>query len=95
MTNRDTVLFDNHVKRRDGRCPLQSSFMIPMDGIGCIMMLPKVKKDKTLFSYRLYLGNAFTVNDIPPANLCSYFVKNRDKYYCRWDLAQKSLYRWA
>ena len=92
MTNRDTVLFDNHVKEGAMRTLSITKQLYDSNGQDRLHYdaAEGEKEDKTLFSYRLYLGNAFTSeDDIPPANLYSYFVKNRDKYYCRWDLAQK------
>ena len=46
--------------------------------------------DSTLFTFRLYLGteNADPAN-LPLTNLYSYFVKDPDGNYCRWDAAQK------
>lgn len=92
MTNRDTVLFDNHVKEGAMRTLSITKQLYDSNGQDLLHYdaAEGEKEDKTLFSYRLYLGNAFTSeDDIPPANLYSYFVKNRDGYYCRWDLAQK------
>ena len=92
MTNRDTVLFDNHVKEGAMRTLSITKQLYDSNGQDRLHYdaAEGEKEDKTLFSYRLYLGNAFTSeDDIPPANLYSYFVKNRDGYYCRWDLAQK------
>ena len=92
MTNRDTVLFDNHVKEGAMRTLSITKQLYDSNGQDRLHYdaAEGEQEDKTLFSYRLYLGNAFTSeDDIPPANLYSYFVKNRDGYYCRWDLAQK------
>ena len=46
--------------------------------------------DKTLFTFRLYLGdeNADPA-DLPLANLYSYYIKDPNGYYCRWNASQQ------
>lgn len=40
------------------------------------------------FRFRLYLGNEFAdENDLSPANMYSYYIKNPDNIYCRWNTA--------
>ncbi|MCR5264356.1 MAG: fibro-slime domain-containing protein, partial [Clostridiales bacterium] len=42
------------------------------------------------FTFRLYLGNEFAdVNDLPLADMYSYYVKDPDGNYCRWNSAAK------
>ena len=40
--------------------------------------------DQTKFKFRLYFGTEFD-DDIPPANMHTYHVKDPDGNYCRWD----------
>ena len=43
------------------------------------------------FTFRLYLGNEYTdENNIPPANMYSYLVKDPDGHYCRWNSQTKA-----
>ena len=42
------------------------------------------------FSFRLYLGNEFAdQNNLSPANMYSYYVKDPKGYYCRWNAADQ------
>ncbi len=79
--NRSRVDFDNHVSE------------------GAMRTLSITKKlyneagepltyadDDTPFSFRLYLGDENSVTDtIPPANFYTYYVKDANDNYCRWD----------
>ena len=47
-------------------------------------------QDNTLFTFRLYLGNENTdPSNLPLANLYSYYVKDSEGNYCRWDADNK------
>lgn len=41
-------------------------------------------EDQTKFKFRLYFGTEFD-DEIPPANMHTYHVKDPDGNYCRWD----------
>ncbi len=45
------------------------------------------EKDSSVFNFRLYLGSEYDDEDnLSPANMYSYHVKNRNGEYCSWDV---------
>ncbi|MBE6027008.1 MAG: LPXTG cell wall anchor domain-containing protein [Clostridiales bacterium] len=84
--NRPKVDYDNHVSEGAMRTLSITKKLYDVDG----KTLLKYPDNDTLFTFRLSLGNAFTDEDnIPPANLYPYFVKNDQDYYCRWDAGEQ------
>ncbi len=50
----------------------------------------KLAEIKDEFSFRLYLGNEFADQDkLSPAYMYTYYVKDLDNNYCKWDKANK------
>ena len=92
MENRPKVSYDNHVK--EGAMRSLSLTKILYDANGEDLLHYDAEngetEDRTLFSFRLYLGNLFTDEEnIPAANLYPYYVKNRYGEYCSWDAEHK------
>ena len=48
-------------------------------------------EDGTYFTFRLYLSSEYEGLDV--ADMQSYYVKDREGYYCRWDLATQKFVR--
>ena len=87
MENRPQVDYDNHV--RDGAMRSMSIAKKLYDVNGQTVL--QYPDDPTLFTFRLYLGNEFTdADNLPPANLYPYYVKDFNGNYCRWDAGSKS-----
>ena len=86
LENRPKIDFDNHVKQGAMRTLEIVKKLYDVDG-NTVLYYPA---NKTLFSFRLYLG---TENDspdnLPYANLYSYYIKDRNGHYCRWDAAKQ------
>ena len=87
LQNRAKVDFVNHVTEGAMRTLSIGKKLYDADG-ETVLTYPE---DDTLFSFRLYLGNenADPAN-LPGANLYSYYVKDPDGSYCRWDAGQKT-----
>ena len=92
MSERPEVDYDNHVSDGAMRNLTITKKLYDADGESRLHYDPRdgEKKDETLFNFRLYLGTENAdAEDLPLANLYSYYVKNRDGYYCRWDADQQ------
>ena len=86
LKERSRVDYENHV--REGALRTLSVTKRLFDENGSTPLhydtLPGEKEDKTVFAFRLYLGVEGTeAENLPPANLYPYLIKNRDKQYCR------------
>ena len=84
MDDRPEVDFDNHVSEGAMRNIQITKKLYDVDG----KTLLTYPENSTLFNFRLYLGteNASAVN-LPLANLYTYYVRDPDGNYCRWDAA--------
>ena len=91
VEERPQVDFDNHVAEGAMRTLSIKKKLYDVNGTDLLHYdAEEEKEDKTVFNFRLFLGNEFTSeDDIPPANLYPYYVKNRADQYCRWDASVK------
>ena len=87
--NRPRVDFNNHVS--DGAMKTLSITKKLYDEEGNVLPYGSGEgKDKTEFSFRLYLGDENTTDEnLPQANMYVYYVKDLDGNYCRWDSSLK------
>ena len=88
LQERSRVDFDNEVKEGAVRTLSITKKLYDVDGQTLLHFDPKAgeKEDKTLFDFRLYLGDENSSADsIPAAGMCSYHVKDAQGDYCRWD----------
>ena len=86
MTDRSQVDYDNHVA--DGAIqPLSiTKWLYDVNGVDRL----HYPDNSTLFSFRLYLGTENAdPNSLPLANMYSYYVKDGNGNYCRWDAANQ------
>ena len=86
MTDRSQVDYDNHVA--DGAIqPLSiTKWLYDVNGVDRL----HYPDNSTLFSFRLYLGTENAdPNSLPAANMYSYYVKDANGNYCRWDAANQ------
>ncbi|MBR3181614.1 MAG: fibro-slime domain-containing protein [Eggerthellaceae bacterium] len=82
LEERSEVDFDNHVAPGAMRTLTMTKRLYDVDGE---TLLSYPDEDDTLFSLRLYLGNESADPDnLPGANLYSYYVKGPDGCYCKW-----------
>ena len=80
LKERTHVDFDNHVKEGAMRTLAFTKKLYGADG-ETILHYPE---DTTPFDFRLFLGNeSADPQDLPPANLYKYYVKDGDGNYCR------------
>ena len=81
LANRQQVEYINHVDPEAVRTLSVSKVLYDEYG-----HLSTYKQDDTPFSFRLYLGNESTDPDsLPGANLYTYYVKDAEGHYCRWN----------
>ena len=86
LQHRPQVDFDNHVREGAMRTLQITKKLYDVDG----QTLLHYPENTTVFSYRLYLGSENEdADDLPPANLYRYYVKDGDGNYCRWDKTQQ------
>ena len=85
LENRPQVDYVNHVREGAMRTLNITKKLYDVDG----QTLLHYPDDPTLFSYRLYLGNeSASPDNLPPANLYHYYVKDAAGRYCRWNASQ-------
>ena len=82
--NRSRVEYINHVSEGAMRTLSITKKLYDTNGT-TILTYPG---NQTLFTFRLYLGTE-NATDIPLANLYSYYVKDSNGYYCKWDADQQ------
>lgn len=90
MEQRPEVNFNNHVSDGAMRTLSVTKKLYDTDGTTLLHYDAEEgeSEDKTTFDFRLYLGDENAdASNLPAANIYSYFVKNRDGYYCRWNAA--------
>ncbi len=88
MKERAEVDYDNRVSEGAMRTLDITKLLYDVDGTERLHFDAKngEKEDKTLFSFRLYLGNENEeAGSLPAANMYPYHVKDRDGNYCVWD----------
>ena len=86
LRNRNKVEFDNHVKEGAMRTLSLTKKLYDSDGT----TLLHYPENSSVFSFRLYLGDENADPDnLPPANMYQYHVKDPQGNYCRWDAAGK------
>ena len=82
MENRSSVEYDNHVSNNAMRTLSITKKLYDIDGITELTY----PEPGTTFTFRMYLGDENAdANALPPANLYSYYIKDVDGNYCRWD----------
>ena len=85
LENRSQVDYVNHVAEGAMRELNITKRLYDSDGVTPL----HYPENDTTFSFRLYLGNESADDeDLPLANLYSYYVKDGDGYYCKWDATQ-------
>ena len=88
MLDKPAVEFDNHVQEGAMRTLTVTKKLYDVNGTDLLHYdaLEGETENKTIFNFRLFLGNVFTSEEnIPAANLYTYYVKDRNGSYCRWD----------
>ena len=84
--DRPEVDYDNHVSEGAMRTLTITKKLYDVDGKTALVY----PQDSTLFTFRLYLGNENAdAANLPLANLYSYFVKDPQGNYCRWNTAEQ------
>lgn len=84
--DRPEVDYDNHVSEGAMRTLTITKKLYDVDGKTALVY----PQDSTLFTFRLYLGNENAdAANLPRANLYSYFVKDPQGNYCRWNTAEQ------
>ena len=82
MNARPEVIYDNQVREGTVRTLSITKKLYDTDGT-TELTYPAVKD---LFSFRLYLGTEYADDEnLPLANLYSYFVRDTSGNYCRWN----------
>ena len=82
MEDRPKVDYDNHVREGAMRTLSIKKKLYDVDG-STLLHYPD---NSTLFTFRLYLGNEYAdAGSLPLSNLYSYFVKDTEGNYCRWN----------
>ena len=92
MEKRPEVDYDNHVSDGAMKNLTITKRLYDADGQTLLHYDPEEgeKEDKTPFRFRLYLGTENAdPESLPLADHYSYYVKNRDGYYCKWDEGQE------
>ena len=90
LNNRPNVDYTNHVKEGAMRALEITKRLYDVDGHTLLHYDLKngeteSQQNLTTFDFRLYLGDENADPDqLPAARNHSYYVKNRDGYYCRW-----------
>lgn len=79
VSERPTVLFENHVRENSLRTLSVQKRLFDASGAE---LTPE--QDRTTFSFRLYLSNGVT-DDMELADMYRYYVKNTGGYICSWD----------
>ena len=84
--DRPEVDYDNHVSEGAMRTLTITKKLYDVDGKTALVY----PQDSTLFTFRLYLGNENAdATNLPLANLYSYFVKDPQGNYCRWNAEEQ------
>ncbi len=82
LTDRQKVDYDNHVKEGAMRTLSIKKRLYDVDGETEL----HYPENETVFKFRLYLGDENAdADELPLANMYSYYVKNAQNEYCRWD----------
>ena len=92
LANRSKVDYINHVSENAMRTLQVSKILYDVDGSTILSYDEENEnlKNKTLFRYRLYLGNENVPDDeLPYADLYHYYIKNSLGEYCKWDSSQQ------